>query len=280
MRDLNGIKISPIKDSKLFERLCRDLWKNDSSNINVDLYGSFGQEQDGVDVFGRKKNTNKWFGIQCKVRESKLTKLDITNEILKAEKFNPKLEEYIICTTIKKDKKLQDTINEFNNDGYKFNIKLLFWDDIEELLKEENNFNIFYRYYEEFIVDNQTLGHAIGKLINLELGVDKFLDTHYDIMIGKIPKFKKEKKSSIDYYQNTYFIINFHEKKMETFPLPCFSSDIEQAFSFPFDRDRIAIWINSINDLDKFIYSKEDRVETYITREEYTKKFGVRNEEI
>ena len=49
---------------------------------------------------------------------------------------------------------MQDTINEFNNDGYKFNIKLLFWDDIEELLKEENNFNIFYRYYEEFIVDN------------------------------------------------------------------------------------------------------------------------------
>lgn len=278
MRDLNGIKISPIKDSKLFERLCRDLWKNDSSNINVDFYGSFGQEQDGVDVFGRKKNTNKWFGIQCKVRESKLTKLDITNEILKAEKFNPKLEEYIICTTIKKDKKLQDTINEFNNDGYKFNIKLLFWDDIEELLKEERNFNIFHRYFEEFFVDNQTLGHSIGKLINLELGIDNSKDTHYDLMIGKIPQYYKEKKTSVDYYQDTYFIINFHERKMETFPLPCFDSDLEQVFSFPFDRFRITKWINSIKNLDKFIYSNEDSLETYITKEEYKKYLEEKNE--
>ena len=29
MRDLNGINIAPKNDSKLFETLCRDLWKND-----------------------------------------------------------------------------------------------------------------------------------------------------------------------------------------------------------------------------------------------------------
>lgn len=45
MRDLNGINIAPINDSKLFERLCPDLWKNDESNINVQLYGFFGQSQ-------------------------------------------------------------------------------------------------------------------------------------------------------------------------------------------------------------------------------------------
>ena len=38
MCDLNGINIAPINDSKLFETLCRDLWKNDEwyslNNVN------------------------------------------------------------------------------------------------------------------------------------------------------------------------------------------------------------------------------------------------------
>lgn len=277
MCDLNGINIAPINDSKLFERLCRDLWKNDESNINVQLYGSSGQFQERVDIFGRKIDNNKWFGIQCKVRENKLTQLDINKEISKVKIFNPVLNEYIICTT-KRDAKIQEFIREINNSKDTINIKVLFWDDIEELLKEERNFNIFHRYFEEFFVDNQTLGHSIGKLINLELGIGNSKDTHYNLMIGKIPKYNKEKETSLDYYQDTYFIINFNEKKMEIFPLRCFESDLEQAFSIRFDRFRITKWINSIKNLDKFIYSNEDSLETYITKKEYTKYLEAMNE--
>ncbi len=277
MHDLNSLCIPSIKDSRIFERLCRDIWKNNDLYINVELNGSSGQGQQGVDVFGRNKNTNNWFGIQCKVREKKLTRQEIQREIDEAKKFNPKLEKYIICTTLKRDAKLQEILREFNSKDI-FNIQLLFWDDIEELLKEERNFNIFHRYYEEFFVDNQTLGHSIGKLINLELGIGNSRDTHYDLMIGKIPQYKKEKKTSVDYYQDTYFIINFHERKMDTFPLPCFDSDLEQVFFLPFDRFRITKWINSIKNLDKFIYSNEDSLETYITKEEYTKYLEAMNE--
>lgn len=87
MCDLNGINIAPINDSKLFERLCRDLWKNDESNINVQLYGSSGQVQEGVDIFGHKIDNNKWFGIQCKVIENKLTQLDINFDRFRITKW-------------------------------------------------------------------------------------------------------------------------------------------------------------------------------------------------
>lgn len=271
MEDLSNLIIPSINDSKTFERLCRDLWKNDKSYINVDLNGTSGQYQQGVDVFGRNKNTNNWFGIQCKVRESRLTKTEIKEEIEKAKNFNPKLDEYIICTTIKRDVKTQEIIREFNAETI-FNIQVLFWDDIEELLKQEQNFNILHRYYHKFFADNKTLGHAIGKLIDLELGIGTSLDTHYELMIGKIPKFTKEKLIGVDYYQDIYFIINFHQKKMETFKLPCFESDIEQAFPIELDKFRITKWLNTIGDLDKFIYDNQDKITTYLSIDEYKKR--------
>lgn len=277
MHNLRTMEIAKINDSITFEHLCRDLWKNNSLNNQVQLNGRPGQTQDGVDVFGRYKESGKWFGIQCKVRkdDNLLTKSDIQKEIAKALNFNPELCEYIICTTLSRNVKIQNVIRELNDELFKekkFDLSILFWDDMQELLKSENNFVVCHKYFNAFFANNETLGHAVGKLINLELGIGKQLDTHYEIMIGKVPKEEDGKNTDVSYYKGTYFMINYHERKMETFPIPCFDSDLEQAFSNPFDRFRITKWINSIESIDDFIYECEDSIHAFLSEEEYSER--------
>jgi hypothetical protein len=83
MQDLRTVEIPIITDSLKFEYLCRDLWKKESMNEPVSFNGRPGQGQDGVDVYGRNTTTEKWFGIQCKVRDkdNKLSKKEIDAEI-------------------------------------------------------------------------------------------------------------------------------------------------------------------------------------------------------
>jgi hypothetical protein len=277
MHDLRTIEIPKITDSVKFEYLCRDLWKNETMNDPVSLNGRPGQGQDGVDVYGRDTTTEEWFGIQCKVREegSTLTKKEIVTEIEKAKHFNPSLGRYLLCTTLKRDAVIQKIEREIikglkKSNGFSFQI--LFWNDIEEMLKQESNINVYQKYYQKFFINNTTLGHSIGKLINLELGIGNSLDTHYELMIGKIPDYKDKRHNQVDYYRGVYFIVNFHERKMETFRPRCFETDLEEAFYNKFDLFRITKWLNSIKNLDDFIYDDVCDVEFSLSEEEYEKR--------
>ncbi|MDO9528418.1 MAG: hypothetical protein Q7J27_04570 [Syntrophales bacterium] len=236
MHDLRTVDIPKITDPTVFENLCRDLWKNDSANDPVCFNGRPGQAQDGVDVYGRNTLTGEWFGLQCKVRaeNNTLSKNEIDAEIAKARNFNPSLRRYYLCTTLKRDAVLQEierTItDELATENRTLSFQIVFWNDIEEKLKEESNINIYCRYYHQYFVDNTTIGHSIGKLINLELGTPNSMDTHYELVIGKFPHLKDAEGTNVNYYRGTYFIINFHERKIETFHSRCFASDIEAAF--------------------------------------------------
>lgn len=286
MHDLRTIEIPKITDDVKFEYLCRDLWKNNRVNDPVSFNGCPGQAQDGVDVYGRNTQSKEWFGIQCKVRKegNKLSKVEIYKEVNKAKAFNPSLKQYYLCTTLKRDVHLQSTEREIieelqNSDNFSF--KLLFWDDIEEMLKMESNINVYINYYQKFFIDNTTLGHSIGKLINLDLGLDSSVDTHYELIVGKIPNYKDKKHANVDYYRGVYYIINLHEKKMETFSPRCFESDIETAFRSKFDSYRIANWINSIQSLDDFIYDDTYDVEFFMSEEKrkiWLKKYTDEND--
>lgn len=59
---------------------------------------------------------------------------------------------------------------------------------------------------------------------------------------------------------------------METFsPGHCFETDIEAAFSYKFDRFRITRWLNSIENLDDFIFDDEYDVKYFLTEKEHEK---------
>lgn len=281
MNNLMYIEIPKIKDPIIFEHICKDIIESKGEFEQVQFNGRSGQPQDGVDIFARKNDTKEWIGIQCKVRSNNdLSEKDILDEIKKAKDFNPDLTCYYVYTTSSRDVIIQEFIRTKYDEilkDYGFKIQILFWEDIEGILKEEKYYLVYHRYYKEFFANNETLGHGIGKVLNLDLGIGDSTDTHYEIMVGKIPDEKFGDHNNANYYKGCFFLINFHERKMETFPVPCFPSDLEQCFSNGLDRFRITEWINSIENINDFIYNKDSDIKAYISKEkyyEYIKELG------
>lgn len=89
-------------------------------------------------------------------------------------------------------------------------------------------------------------------------------------MIGKIPEEPNGNYNNVNYYKGLYFIINFHEKRMDVFRVPCFQSDLIMAFTNCIDRQRITAWINSIENLDDFIYDNKDNFTHSIDRDSFS----------
>jgi len=273
--NLKHIEITPIKDDRVFENLCLDLWKRKLKDENAQLNGRRGQGQEGVDIFGRRHGTFEWVGIQCKVRSAsrKLTKKDVIEEIKKALNFNPKLDEYVIFTTAKRDKALQELArkktSEHQKDGY-FSVTITFWEDIESEITDEKNIDLLYKYYKGLFIDIKQLENVIGKIIELSIGVGDNCDSRYELVIGKTP-FRKNSDNfyGIEYYKNTYFIANLAERTMDTFLLPCYPSDLEQVFRFKRDRYIISRWLSLVESIDDIIYGDSVKYKATISQEEY-----------
>lgn len=288
--DLRFIDIPKIENDILLEGLAKALSKADIKYENVNVHGRPGQKQDGVDVYVKKVNDGKWIGIQCKVRSTNksFTKTELLSEVDMAKNFNPSLSEYYLYTTLSRDNTTQEYLREIADElaeQNEFSFDILFWEDIEELLKQEKYETVYYQYYHKFFVDSLNFGHSIGKLLNLHLGFDNELDTQYDLKIGKIPKFNGE-KSRADYYRGTYYIVNLNEYKIEFFhkeydskKAQCFPSDIEVAFPNMIDCYRVCKWIESFENFDDLIYNDKHNYEFYITNEERREYFKDYNDE-
>lgn len=279
MPNLKFIDIPKIENDVLLEELSKYILRIDKNIVNINLHGRPGQKQDGIDIYGRKSDDLKWIGIQCKVRSTNksFTKEELLYEISLAKNFNPKISNYFLYTTLSRDTTTQGFEREIQNelasdDGFTFEIK--FWEDIEEILRKEEYETVYYRFYYKFFKDNLTIGHSIGKLINLDLGFDDTIDTHYELIVGKIPKFNDD-GTNVDYYRGTYYVVNLHEKSIEFFlkehdsnKAVCFPSDIELAFDNTIDCYRVSKWISSIENFDELIYSDNYNYKFFISNQE------------
>lgn len=149
-----GIEIPRIENEEVFENLCLDLIKANVQYENVNRNGRRGQKQDGVDIFARNKLSLEWIGIQCKVKTNgSIKEEEIKKEVEKAYGFNPNLSHYIFYTTAKRDSKIQAyvrSISDQNKNKNLFNIDILFWEDIEDLLREDKYNSVHYKYYRSF----------------------------------------------------------------------------------------------------------------------------------
>lgn len=260
MLNMDGLSIPKIKDDKKFERLCRDLLKNTYMWNGVTLNGAHGQKQDGVDIYAvSPKNNKHWIGIQCKVKSKNahLTKSEMLEEIEKAKNFFPPLNEYYFYTTQDRDVHTQNALREIESGiELDFTVKIKFWDDITELLKEEKNLITYYRYYSDFFIDSHAKGFSIGKLFSLVLGTGEAKpETGYELIIGKLPKPDDPNNYlGINYYKGGYYIINLKENTTGRFTPKCYVSDLEGVFSSGYDCFRIVTWINSFEDFNEFVY--------------------------
>lgn len=138
-----------LENAKDFERLVRDYFRVKYGE-DFQLYGRNGQKQYGVDAVDPLRTP------QVQSKNYALKEKDI-DKILDAHKMKDCKAFYIACSG-DRDAKLQDYVSSLSKSS-SFPIYILFWDDFEELLS--NNEDIRRVYYPSF--DNDTF-------------VDKFKD--------------------------------------------------------------------------------------------------------
>jgi len=133
-----------------FEKLCKKLWGEiwDCADT-IQRNGRSGQDQNGVDIYGKPKNETGYFGIQCKGKDgytnTKLTVGEVDREVDKAFNFIPKLKRFIFATTANKDAAIEEYVRMKNLEHIQkglFEIYIASWEDIVDLMEgRRNTFN-------------------------------------------------------------------------------------------------------------------------------------------
>ena len=126
-----------------FEILCLELLKVHWQCPELDLYALRGQTQNGVDILDLN-GEEQLRAAQCKLREegARINPTEVENEIEKARKFEPPLDRYVIMTTAKVGKEVQDFLLKTNREHREknlFKIEIFGWSRIEQLLDKHTD---------------------------------------------------------------------------------------------------------------------------------------------
>ena len=128
------IYLPPPTDWQAFQDLVAQIASMQYIPESVQPYGRQGQRQNGVDIYAETGLRQK-VGIQCKETKSRLNEEAIESEADKAKGFSQKLDLFVVATTERTDKVLQDFVMKLNNSGkYSFRIRIDFWDDFQNYL--------------------------------------------------------------------------------------------------------------------------------------------------
>jgi tetratricopeptide (TPR) repeat protein len=122
-----------------FELMCRDLLRLYWSRPNLEIFGKRGERQFGIDILDIG-GQDPLYAAQCKLKEEHKTlpPSAIEEEVEEAKLFTPPLGKYGILTTAKISTQAQRKIREINQshrDAGIFEIELLTWEKICELLQ-------------------------------------------------------------------------------------------------------------------------------------------------
>lgn len=173
----------PPENWQDFESLCKKLFGEVWGCPNtIKKNGRSGQAQHGIDIYGKPKGENHYFGIQCKgkdnYKDSKVTIDEIDREIKNALTFQPKLHTIIFATTALKDVKIEEYIRQRDVDSVlngQFEIYLYCWEDLADLIEENKD---TYHWYM----------HSSGQKSSFEFEVE-ILDVDDKLVLK--PKFRK-----------------------------------------------------------------------------------------
>jgi hypothetical protein len=113
MSDANNEQLRPPPSWDKFEEICADLFSRIWGDPQVVRYGTRGQAQNDIDIYGKNDGTDS--GVQCKGKRdwppTKLTISEIDEEVEKAKAFSLKLRSFIIATTAENHARLTDRAN-------------------------------------------------------------------------------------------------------------------------------------------------------------------------
>lgn len=141
MSDSNHEQLRPPPSWDKFEEICADLFSRIWDDPAAVRYGTSGQAQNGVDIYGRHNGAH--VGVQCKGRRdwppTKLTVADIDDEVEKAKAFIPPLNSYIIVTTAENDVRTTDRANAITLENEKqglFRVTVYGWTELVRRLND------------------------------------------------------------------------------------------------------------------------------------------------
>lgn len=139
-----------------FQLLVAEIARTKYDPDSVQEFGRQGQKQYGVDIYATDYSDKK-IGIQCKeTKVNGLCKKIIDSEISQARNFRPMLDVYIIATTQRQDKNIQQYVNQINDKRENhFKVQVWFWDDINRFinLSQKVMFSFYKSYSDSFGID-------------------------------------------------------------------------------------------------------------------------------
>lgn len=161
-------------DENEFELMIRDICALVWYDPHTEKYGRRGQQQKGIDVYGRPVDLNgKYRGTQCKLRRmgNQLSRNEIEAEVADARQFPHELDSLIIATTAPRDTHTQilvDQISELEMRSRKVRVIIWFWDNVTEQLAAYPE--LIVKYYPDFYSNLTTLP-LVERLIDKPLQV-------------------------------------------------------------------------------------------------------------
>jgi len=237
MPNIYQVKLAPPLDWQELQRLTCDIYKKRWKNDYIQEFGSIGQRQNGIDIFGHPNGGRKIEGVQCKCVE-KLTPSDIEKEYQKSLVFRPQLTRFIFVTTTKRDTKIQKKAAEITANG-EYPCEVVFWEDICQLFSYYPD--VLRKYYSDFFII-ETDYDSPGKLIKIDIDTN-----HYELHIARInPK--------DEYYSGTILISDLLNRKYITYRLGDHWSRLEGIIgATKCDAFLVSKWLNSFDTIESLL---------------------------
>lgn len=175
-------QIAPPKEWGTFEDMCHALFKGVWKDPLAQKNGRRGQAQHGVDVFGSPNGDRRYYrGVQCKGKDSnygsKAEWSEVRAEIAKAEKFSPKLDEWIFATTAPVDATLQRAARELSVERRAkglFSVDVLGWEEIQALMVDAPE--VIAEFYPEHADHLPQVIEALRVLPSLEAKLENLVE--------------------------------------------------------------------------------------------------------
>lgn len=119
-----------------FEHHAWLLFRAELKDPATEKNGRQGQAQHGVDVYGRR-DSNRWVGVQCKQKMGEaVSEAELRDEVEKAKSFDPKIAEYILVTTARRDASIQKAARKITDElagtDHAFSVSVWGWDQFQE----------------------------------------------------------------------------------------------------------------------------------------------------
>ncbi|MEM0989790.1 MAG: tetratricopeptide repeat protein [Pseudomonadota bacterium] len=119
-----------------FEHHAWLLFRSELNDPATEKNGRQGQAQHGVDVYGRR-DCKHWVGVQCKQKmDEAVSESELREEVEKAKSFSPKIKEYLLVTTARRDAGIQKAAREITDElkgtEHEFSVSVWGWDQFQE----------------------------------------------------------------------------------------------------------------------------------------------------